>query len=421
MAEEPRREGDLLRYYAHPGASYLIRTAPLRATALQLRPDDTDVRVFGGDTESWDIALVEAGGRATIIIKPLACGSERALSESPSWRADLTQRKGRPILVAGEVLLLMTAAAALQDQAWRPLKGWTRQARAVTPISKIDLPPMRLSDPDPAWPVPERANREAPLLERAALAELHAKIDLLASRFVLLEEENAIRPAARPEGLIEKVAVPSPARGSGTRTRKPKAAELAMISPSSFEARLEDGTGSYRIGGNRLPTGHRLSALLATGVNSETPGLVRAIVTADPAGKIPAGAVVIGTYDGRGLKFSSDRLGISFTEIHIGGRAWPFEALAGDAEGRSGVAGDVDRQVPELVGLAALNIVSGAAVASTVRGDDFGDLLAYETVCEGARTTRGLAGEIISTAPTLDIPPGTEISIILTAPFRVRG
>ena len=72
MAGEPRREGDLLRYYAHPGASYLIRTAPLRATALQLRPDDTDVRVFGGDTERWDIALVEAGGRATVIIKPLA-------------------------------------------------------------------------------------------------------------------------------------------------------------------------------------------------------------------------------------------------------------------------------------------------------------------------------------------------------------
>ena len=347
------------------------------------------------------------------------------MSESPDWRADLdaprTLRKGRLILLAGAVLLLMTAAAALQDQAWQALKGWTRQARAVTPAPKIDLPPMRLSEADPDWPVPERAKPESSLLERAVLAELNAKIDLMASRLALLEEQGAVVPLARPEEPTEKIAVPSPARSSGTRARKPEAAELAMTSPSSFEARLEDGTGSYRIGGNRLPTGHRLSALLATGVNSETPGLVRAIVTADPAEKIPPGAVVIGTYDGRGLKFSSDRLGISFTEIHVGGRAWPFEALAGDADGRSGVAGDVDRQIPELVGLAALNIVSGAAVASTVRGDDFGNLLAYETVREGTRTTRGLAGEIISTAPTLDIPPGTEISIILTAPFRVRG
>lgn len=70
IAEQGRREGDLVRYYAHPGAKYLIRTAPLRATALQLRPDDREVRVFGGDTERWQIDLVEAGGRVTIIIKP---------------------------------------------------------------------------------------------------------------------------------------------------------------------------------------------------------------------------------------------------------------------------------------------------------------------------------------------------------------
>jgi len=56
---------------------------------------------------------------------------------------------------------------------------------------------------------PKRSSREAPLLERATLAALNAKIDQLATRFFLYEEQGVGRPVARPEDQIEKM--PSPA------------------------------------------------------------------------------------------------------------------------------------------------------------------------------------------------------------------
>ena len=47
------------------------------------------------------------------------------------------------------------------------------------------------------------------MLERATLAALNAKIDQLATRFFLHEEQGAGRLVARPEEQIEKT--PSPA------------------------------------------------------------------------------------------------------------------------------------------------------------------------------------------------------------------
>lgn len=429
-----------------------------------------------------------------------------------SWRNDLqtskSLNKGRLALLVGSVSVLAVGAAYLQDAVMSWLGTLKVRPQAEQLDTGHDLPPMRLVDAPMEWMAD---GNNYSLDDRLALAELHAKIDLLAVRMLAMDERlkalegqspqvtqeflknvpfalppelqkqfgldnnggtvgtpdgttrfvepvlppgfdpanpsgtpgdpqvtivdrnrvngvdpsdpnarNATDPSSQDRQLARNVSLGGGSGGGRGRNGDPSPTDLAMEAPSAFEARLEgDGNqGSYRISSATLATGQTLGAILVGGVNSETPGLVKAVVSSDPSGRIPAGAVLIGNYDGRGLRFSAERLPITFTEIQINKRAFAITAYAADPQGRSGVAGEVDRQLPELLGLAALNIVSGAAVSVTAKGDGFSDALAFESVREGARNTRALARETFSTSPTIDIAPGTSITVIFAEPFR---
>ncbi|MGF1475928.1 MAG: TrbI/VirB10 family protein [Geminicoccaceae bacterium] len=225
-----------------------------------------------------------------------------------------------------------------------------------------------------------------------------------------------IKPAPEPEPIV--IIKEVPAQGS---FREPPPDDLAARhSDVSFAVGARDGGSVMRLGARTVPAGHRLEAKLMGGINSETPGLVLAEVTNDPNGLIPAGARLVGSYDGRGLSFVAGRLPVTFTELQASGRAIAIKAQATDRAGMAGLPGEVDRHVDALVGLSALNVLTGAAVSSTARrGDDLDAALAGETIREGSRLSRTIARQTIDTSPTIQIAAGTTITVTLIEALRL--
>lgn len=208
----------------------------------------------------------------------------------------------------------------------------------------------------------------------------------------------------------------------GQAPPSPKPDEDARQSPVVFSSLIQNSTSTSvtLLGPRTLPVGHRLKARLDGAINSETPGLVTATVIQDPRGLVPTGAKLIGRYDGGAIRFTGSRLPIRFSELQVNNRALVIEAQAADADGRAGLEGDVDRHMGALLGLSALNVVSGAAIGSTARrGDDFEAALAGESIREGARLSRDTGRQILSVAPTIEIPAGTEFSLVLLATLRL--
>ena len=239
--------------------------------------------------------------------------------------------------------------------------------------------------------------------------------------------ESPVAPKAEPEPqvIVREVVREVPVNRAPIR-RQPSQAELqdaaARNSPVTFgHIGNEQKNGSVvMLGPRTLPSGHRIRARLDAALNSETPGLVTATVIEDPRGLVPPGAKLIGRYDGGSIRFTGSRLPVAFTELQTGGRAIALEAQAADESGRAGLEGDVDRHLGALMGLSALNVVSGAAIGSTARGgNDFEAALAGESIREGARLTRDVGRQVLDVAPTIEIPAGTVFWIVLLEPLRL--
>ena len=72
LALKPRRHGDLVRHYHHPGAVYDIHVTPLRVTTIVFQPDEQVVTIGAGDTERFSVELTGTDGRDALLVKPVA-------------------------------------------------------------------------------------------------------------------------------------------------------------------------------------------------------------------------------------------------------------------------------------------------------------------------------------------------------------
>lgn len=242
---------------------------------------------------------------------------------------------------------------------------------------------------------------------------------------VALFKPPEVSSEPQPQIVIKEVVreVPVPVMPAGpVAPIEDPAEQKARHSSVTFSAIAEASTGAARtfLGPRVLPAGHRLRAVLDTAIHSETPGLVKATILSDPRGLIPTGAKLVGNYDGSQIRFTGSRLAVSFSELQFGHNAIAITAHAADAEGRAGLPGDVDRHVGALIGLSALNVVSGAAIGSTARrGDDFEAALAGESIREGARLTRDTGRQVLEVAPTIEIRAGTGFDVVLIEALRL--
>lgn len=80
LALKPRRHGDLVRHYHHPGAVYDIHVTPLRVTTIVFQPDEQVVTIGAGDTERFSVELTGTDGRDALLVKPVTRNIETNVS-----------------------------------------------------------------------------------------------------------------------------------------------------------------------------------------------------------------------------------------------------------------------------------------------------------------------------------------------------
>ncbi len=184
-----------------------------------------------------------------------------------------------------------------------------------------------------------------------------------------------------------------------------------------------------------LHPGAVIPASLVTALNSEAPGPVIAQVTQsiyDSAmGRtllIPQGARLIGDYRSSS-RYGQSRVAILWSRLILpNGDEIRLDEVAVDPSGAAGVQGDVDNHWGDVFGAAALGTLINIGVATTeehpsITFSGVGVSSNYDPVQDALRDGVQRTGSIVTNrvvdrslaiAPTIRVPAGTRISVIIT-------
>jgi type IV secretion system protein VirB10 len=187
-----------------------------------------------------------------------------------------------------------------------------------------------------------------------------------------------------------------------------------------------------------IAQGKIIHAILETAINSDLPGVIRAIVSHDiyaEAGKdvlIPKGSRLIGTYNSA-VRRGQARVFIVWTRvIRPDGIDMAINSPGTDALGRAGVTGDVDNKYFEIFSSAILTSSMDIGIAAAGQAL-FGNQQQTTTTSGGGTTTtsspsatavqeavqnfgdvgKSIVGSTLSLAPTINIDQGTPIEVLV--------
>lgn len=179
-----------------------------------------------------------------------------------------------------------------------------------------------------------------------------------------------------------------------------------------------------------LQAGTVIPASAVTRLISDLPGDIVGQVTNDiydtPTGghiTIPAGARIYGTYtSAKGLSYGQSRLEARITRLLFpnGASQSLGDMTATDAQGASGIEGDVDRHPWAMAGAVTLSIVStmvgqaGTIINGGSNGTtNIGSVGTTATGNEAEQIGRQIAQQELKRPNTLTIEPGTSIALML--------
>jgi len=195
-----------------------------------------------------------------------------------------------------------------------------------------------------------------------------------------------------------------------------------------------------------IAQGKLINAVLETAINTEIPGLVRAIIGRDVYGEsgnevlIPKGSRLYGSYSSE-IKRGQGRVQINWSRlIRPDGVDLAISSVAADQFGRSGIAGEVDNKYSSIITnslLTSVLAVGGVAAAQSLLGNQSTTTTTNPT--QGTTTTTGNAtnqalydvtktivdtvGQIVNSAldltPVIRVPQGTRITVIVNADIKV--
>ncbi|MFT4251851.1 MAG: TrbI/VirB10 family protein, partial [Caulobacter sp.] len=165
-----------------------------------------------------------------------------------------------------------------------------------------------------------------------------------------------------------------------------------------------------------VPQGAVIPAVMETAINSDLPGLARAMVTRDvksfdgSAVLIPRGSRVIGQYKS-GVAMGASRVFVIWTRvIRPDGVTVQIGSPAADPLGRGGLTGKVDRHFFTRFGGSILTSVlnAGVAAVSNTRANSqiyIGSMSEAANLASSAKTTQ--------TSPTIRTPQGAPVTIFV--------
>jgi len=235
--------------------------------------------------------------------------------------------------------------------------------------------------------------------------------------------DASLRDARRksPVVLYTNTATASGA-GSGPSSSDPAAGPPM---PSGFHPTSGASVHSSALGDREciIAEGKLLDAVLETGINTDHPGMLRALISDDIYGDtgrtvlLPRGSRLIGQYDADVAQGQSRVFVIWQRAIRPDGIDVALGSGGTDALGEAGLAGDVNRHFFTMFGAATLLSIIGASAATVgVGAQDAGNSLAAyrSSMAQGFNeATNNVMGVFVRIKPTITVPPGTTVKVFV--------
>ena len=181
------------------------------------------------------------------------------------------------------------------------------------------------------------------------------------------------------------------------------------------------GSLSRRTSGT-VPAGTLITGILETAIQSDLPGVIRAVVSepvwsTDAAGVvIPKGAKLLGRYD-TDISTGQTRILIAWERVTLSdGRSIELDASGADALGRAGLTGDVDAHFATTFE-AALLISVVSSIGELGKSARLPDVIAQDATASGANHVAGALGDAlggyVAIPPTIHVDQGTPIRVFV--------
>lgn len=173
----------------------------------------------------------------------------------------------------------------------------------------------------------------------------------------------------------------------------------------------------------KILQGKLIDAIMETAVNSDLPGMVRAIISNDVYGEagrrvlLPRGTRLVGKYNSAIRKGQARVFMVWNRAIRPDGIEITLDSGGTDPLGRAGIKGKVNNHFWQIFGTSALLSIIGAGVANVgvSTGDQFNSISAYreELANSFKESSSQVLNRYIDIPPTINIKQGTRIKVFV--------
>ncbi len=299
---------------------------------------------------------------------------------------------------------------------------------AVIPLPSAP-PPIAAPPPSPSPPLTTPA--VDPLAEQRArllvnrIQRLQKEMDeRRESKMLVVSGRSSARPGVTP---ASQAAGPAPAgRAGAPADNTPRDGDVGPVAEQqAVQARLIRTTGYTITEGTVIP------GVLETAINSDLPGMVRAVNSAAVFSHdgsqllIPKGSRLVGRYQSE-VRRGQVRIFIIWTRlIRADGLSVMINSPGTDPLGRAGLEGDVDTHFFQIFGAAILlSILDGGidvGLEMARRQGDNSDTTIIQNDRGLNRATELALQDTIRIQPTIHIDQGTQISILVARDLDFEG
>lgn len=446
---------------------YRLPVVPSRVMTIVFDPAENISSVQVGDSESWQIDLLDSGN--VIVIKLQDAAGETnltAISESGRiYSFDMIPVVGE---AATQDQLVYRIHFNYPDAALLAQRRQDEAARAEAERLRMEAMQQRIDNQRRAAEAAERQRLEQAEIAREERARRVAQIErqnaayreeraherelerIAAEREIeltLLREKQALEyaqrqaeaareeAARRAEREAERVNSPTllfddgrpsvvaaSAAGSSSPNRRRRLSDNELFVASSYEAEFPTSTGTILPRQDRLVAqGTLIQAVLESAVNSDLPGMIRGVVSEDVfafdggAVIIPKGSRLVGRYSSN-VQLGQDRIVAVWTRlIRPDGNSIALGSPASDDLGVAGLGGSVDTHFREKFGSAALiSVMAGISGYGSSRIDDEAGRDTAENVGDDfTGQTRNSFERYLTLAPTIRADQGSRVSVFV--------
>jgi len=290
--------------------------------------------------------------------------------------------------------------------------GGKKDKKAIQQEEEFQMPDKRaisLTKPPPQIPQPLPKEDK---IDKNALALKDAR---LKSAIVIYQNNSPAKTQAADSS--ERVGASDP----NQRFQDQAQSLLVQTSHASNIGNLE----------TKILQGKMIDVVMETAINSDLPGMVRAIVSYDVYGEtgrialLPRGTRLIGAYNSAIRKGQARVFVIWNRALRPDGIEIALNSGGTDPLGRSGIGGDVNNHFWQIFGTSTLLslIGAGAANVGVDSGDQNNSMSAYRE--ELANSFRDSASKVLNSyidnPPTISIKQGTRMKVIVARDLEFSG